>query len=127
MDNKTAARGLGLVSLAIGLSEILLPKKLERTMGIGNGVNTRVLRLMGVRELMQGFDILTHGDPAPGMWARVIGDVLDTALLGVAARQTRRAGAFALVSAMVLGIGIADVLFASKLRTEPREKRSRSR
>ena len=54
-------------------------------MGIGNGQNTGVLRVLGVREIMHGVNILSHRDPAPGVWSRVAGDVLDGVLLGVAA------------------------------------------
>jgi len=73
MNDKLAARGLGWVSLAIGLSELLAPRKLEQAMGIGNGQNTTVLRSMGLREIFHGIDILTHEDPTPAVVARVAG------------------------------------------------------
>jgi len=58
----TAARATGVVSVLIGLTEILFPRKLERTMGIGNGQNTGVIRVLGVREICHGIDILSHDD-----------------------------------------------------------------
>src|SRR3954470_15418176 len=49
VDDVTAARALGVVSVVIGLSEILFPRKLQKTMGINNGQNTGVMRVLGVR------------------------------------------------------------------------------
>jgi len=115
MNDIDAARGLGFASIAIGLTEILAPKKLEQAMGIGNGQNTGMLRVLGVREIMHGVDILTHDDPTPGVWARVAGDVLDSTLLGIAATRTKKPASFSTIFTMVLGIGILDVLFAERL------------
>jgi hypothetical protein len=118
MTNKEFATGLGFASIAIGLSEILMPRKLEKSMGIHNGVNTGILRVMGVREILQGVDILTHDDPTPGIVARVVGDVLDTALLGIAATKTRKPGSFATVFLSVMGIGLLDMICAGRLAKE---------
>ena len=41
-----------------------------KAMGVSNDRQTTgVLRVLGVRELMHGIDLLTHKDPAPGLWA----------------------------------------------------------
>ena len=109
------ARGLGIAGIAIGLSEIFLPRKLEKSMGIHNGTNTGILRVLGVREILHGVDILTHEDPAPGIFGRVAGDMLDTALLGIAATKTKKPGAFAAIFAMVSMIGVLDMICAGKL------------
>jgi hypothetical protein len=110
------ARGLGVASLAIGLTELAAPRKLERMMGIGDGENTTLMRLMGVREVMHGVDILAHDDPTESVWRRVAGDVLDTALLGMAARKTKRPGMFAAITATVLAIGVMDLMCAMRLK-----------
>ena len=114
IDEK-ASRGLGWASIAIGLTEILAPRQLERVMGIGNGENTGMLRVLGVREIMHGVDILSHRNPTPGVWARVAGDMLDGALLGVAAKKTRNPSGLATVAALVLPIVVLDMLFAGRL------------
>ena len=113
-----SAKVLGLTSLAIGLTEVAAPRKVENWLGIGNGTTTGVLRTLGVRELLHGVDVLRMRNPASSLWRRVIGDVLDTALLGVAAMKTRKPVAFALISGMVLAIGAADFLCAKKLSKE---------
>jgi hypothetical protein len=115
MFENTAARTLGFVSLGIGLTEILFPRQIEKTMGIGNGENTGILRTLGVREIMHGVDLLTHEDPTPGIWARVAGDMLDGVLLTAAARKTRNPGGFAAIAALVAPVVAADMFLAPKL------------
>jgi len=111
----TAARGLGWASIAIGLTEMLMPKQVEQWLGVGNGKNTGILRVLGAREIGHGIDILTHDDPTPGVWSRVAGDVLDSVLLGVAGTKTRNPGGYATITAMVMAIGVADLLVAKRL------------
>src|SRR3954453_5656697 len=87
--DRKAGTCLGWASIAVGLTEILAPKQLEKTMGVGNGQTTGILRVLGVREIMHGIDLLSHRDPTPGVWSRVFGDLLDGALLGAAATRTK--------------------------------------
>src|SRR5690349_12553534 len=91
-----ASRALGVVSLAIGLAEILFPKKIEQTMGIHNGENTGMLRVLGVREIAHGIDLLAHDNPTPGVVSRVAGDMLDGVLLSAAAKKSRNPKGMAL-------------------------------
>lgn len=115
MNDIEAARGLGWASIAIGLTEVLVPKKIESAMGLHNGENTGILRTLGVREILSGIDILTHDDPTPGVWARVAGDILDTTLLGIAATKTKKPASFATIFAMVVGAGLLDAIVATRL------------
>ena len=115
MDAMNGARALGVASVGIGLTEILAPQQLERMMGIENGENTGILRVLGAREIMHGVDILTHADPTSGVWARVAGDVLDTALFAAAARKTDRPLAFARMGMMLMAIGVIDLIVATHL------------
>jgi hypothetical protein len=116
--DETAAKALGWVSIAIGLSEILMPRRIEKTMGIGNGQNTGTLRVLGVREICQGIDILTHEDPTPGLMARVAGDLLDGVCLARAATQTRKPDGFMAVCAMVLPVVVLDMIYAKRCMNE---------
>lgn len=115
MFEHQAARGLGVASIGIGLAEIAMPRRIERLMGIGDGTNTGVLRILGIREIMHGFDILSHRNPGPGVWSRVAGDALDGSLMGLAATKTRRPGGLLAAAAMVLPIIVADVLLGRRL------------
>lgn len=113
MVSNTKARALGLVSLGIGATELVAPRKLEETMGIGNGEITGILRVLGVREMLHGIDLLMHENPRPGLWARVAGDLLDGVLLAVAAAKSRRPAGMALIAAAVLPVVAADMLCAT--------------
>jgi hypothetical protein len=117
------ARGLGWASIAIGLTELLAPRQVESLLGLEDTPDRRgTLRVCGVREVCQGISILTDDEAnermKAGVFARVAGDVLDTALLGVAATKTKKPFQFAVVTAMVLGIGLADMLCAKRLTEE---------
>ncbi len=115
-----AAKGLGLASIGIGLAEIAAPGKVQELLCIEDRPSHRgILRVLGVRGLMHGFALLTEDRPSREMtnsvWARVAGDVLDTAVLGVAATKTKAPGRFAAVAAAVMGIGALDLLSAMRL------------
>ena len=114
------ARGLGWASIGIGLAEIAAPGAVQQLLGIQDRPSHRgILRVLGVRELMHGCALLTEEKPSREMtnsvWARVAGDVLDTAVLGVAATKTKAPGRFAAVAAAVMGIGALDLLSAMRL------------
>src|SRR4051794_38053509 len=88
------SKTLGLASLGIGLTELAAPRFVENMLGLDDRQSHRgILQILGVRELMHGIGILTakhgNGELTSGVWARVAGDVLDTALLGVAATKTK--------------------------------------
>ena len=119
--DQQAAQCLGWTSIAIGLTEILAPRQLEKTMGVGNGQVTGILRVLGVREIMHGIDLLTHEDPTPGVWSRVFGDLLDGVLLGAAATRAKKPGGLAAVFAAVTPLVIADMIFAPRLSKDKAE------
>jgi len=112
MTETVQGTAFGLASLAVGATELAAPRQLEDAMGIGNGEMTGILRVLGVRELMHGFDLLTHDNPTPGIWARVAGDMLDGFLLATAFARSRRPSGWALIAAAVTPLVIADMLCA---------------
>ena len=119
----TQARALGWASIGIGLAELAATKQVEDLLGIDDTRERRgVLRAMGVREILSGASILIHDEPNTGLrtgvWSRVAGDALDTALLAKAATVTKKPIQFGIVSAMVMGIGLADFLCARKLSSK---------
>ena len=119
--DQQAAQCLGWTSIAIGLTEILAPRQLEKTMGVGNGQVTGILRVLGVREIMHGVDLLSHEDPTPGVWSRVFGDLLDGVLLGAAATRTKNPSGLAAIFAAVTPVVIADLIFAPRLSRDKAE------
>jgi hypothetical protein len=113
------ANGLGLASIAIGLTEIAAPEAVQSLLGLRDHPEHRgILRVLGIREILHGVSILVDKDDRSrqkvGVWSRVAGDMLDTALLGVAAEKTEKPMSFAAVSAAVLMIGALDMLSAAR-------------
>jgi hypothetical protein len=115
------ARGLGWASIAIGAAEIAAPGRVQRLLGLDDRAEQRgILCVLGIRELLHGVGILTERAPtaqlSAGLWSRVAGDALDTALLGLAAAKTKRPALFGAMAAAVLAIGAFDVMAALRLQ-----------
>jgi hypothetical protein len=125
MNDESTAAALGWASIGIGLSELAAPKQLENLMGIGNGQHTGILRVLGIREIMTGIDILAHRDPTPGIWGRVIGDAMDLVFLGFAAKKTRKPGGLLFAFALVAGVTALDAICAGELSADPSVPRRR--
>jgi uncharacterized membrane protein len=106
------ARGLGLFSLGLGTVQLLAPDEFSRWIGVRPKPDRETAtRLVGARELGAAAGLLSGGAPAPWMWARVAGDLMDLALLtrAMTARDTRpeRVGT---ALASVAGITAVDLL-----------------
>src|SRR4051794_10085327 len=84
------ARALGWFSIGLGLSEVAATRAVADLIGAPQHARSRfILRAVGVRELAAGLGILSRPRPAGWLWSRVLGDFMDLALLGVAARSNR--------------------------------------
>lgn len=73
------AHGLGWFSIALGALELLGTRELTRSLGMRG--NETLVQLYGLREIATGIGILMSRDPTPWIWARVLGDALDTGTL----------------------------------------------
>lgn len=109
----TLDRSLGWFSVGLGLAEILAPKTLGRAIGVGE--RSTLLRMCGMREIVSGVGLLSGRAPATFAMSRVVGDVMDLALLGVSLRSpdanpTRVAAA----ATAVAGVTALD-MYASKI------------
>lgn len=109
------AKGLGWFSLALGAAELGAPRLLARMIGLPPSTTTSlVTRLMGVREIAAGINVLLQPRRPWPLWARVAGDAIDLAALGLgAAKRTsglRLAGAVAAVG----GVTALDVIASVK-------------
>jgi hypothetical protein len=109
------AKGLGLFSIALGLTEVLAPGQLGEAIGVSNRYR-RLLPALGAREIAHGLGIMNQAKPTTAVWTRVGGDVLDLAYLGAAfmgkdTNKRRLAGA----ALAVLGVGVIDLMCAQRL------------
>lgn len=113
-NEERLAQGLGYLSIALGVAELAAPRSFARLIGVSE--HRFWLRLVGLREIASGVGILTQQKPAGWLWARVAGDIMDLALLGMAftsdgAKPQRVAAA----TAAVAGITALDVFCSQEL------------
>ena len=116
------ARGLGWFSLALGVAEIVAPGKLARALGLEG--RERLLQAYGGREVGAGIWALSD-TPAPAIWGRVAGDLVDLATLAAGVRDgdgAQRRNAWIALAA-VAGITAVDLLTAASLAAEQGERR----
>jgi hypothetical protein len=118
MDEHQLTNKLAWFSVAIGLTEIVAPKTLARTLGVTRG--HRLIQLFGLRELAAGVGLLTQNRRAPWLWARVAGDALDIGALATALAVSNKRGAVAAALSGVLAVTAADVVCAGQLSREGR-------
>src|SRR4051812_41091054 len=85
--------GLGWVSIGLGGAQIVAPNALAQLVGAQRHRRSRAtMRGVGLREITCGLGILSRSRPAVWLWARVLGDAMDLALLGsvLTSKRTRR-------------------------------------
>jgi uncharacterized membrane protein len=115
LDVATVAQGLGWLGVAVGAAAVLAPRSLSSLVGVGRE-GGGLMRSAGVRELAIGVGLLSQRNPVPWLWSRVVGDVMDLAVLATGLRRgnpTRGRAAFSF--ATVAGVLALDALAASHL------------
>lgn len=101
------ARALGWFSIGLGLTELVAPGKLARTLGLDD--KEGLIRAYGARELASAVPTLSVDKPI-GLAARIGGDALDLATLATALhRDNPKRRNAAIAAAMVAGITLLDV------------------
>lgn len=109
------ARALGVAGLGLGIAPLTATDAISRLCGVDDSGTARtMLRLAGVRELVHSVLLLGSRSPAPLVWTRVVGDMLDLTALGLAAsnRTGHRRVRVLAVTAGVAAITAADVYTA---------------
>ena len=115
--SESLSSGLGWFSVGLGLAQIAMPDRVAQLAGIEpTPDNVRLMRSMGMRELTSGVGILTQPMPDKWLWGRVVGDVLDLAMLGVAlGGEKNQRGRTVAATLAVLGVTGLDILAAKEL------------
>ncbi len=146
------AVGVGWFGIALGIFELAAPRTLAQLIGLeapstrwrrtgrtarflpgritggpvgrltGDPVHSLIIRGLGVREIASGLGILARPRPAAWLWSRVVGDMMDLALLGLALNsprtdRVRLAGATAVVAGVTALDVYASVEFTRARRT----------
>ncbi len=79
VDEHKLARGIGWLSVGVGLTLVAAPKLTVRAFGMGNRPNLG--RFLGVRDLVVGAGLLSQSENlAPWLQARAISDAVDATL-----------------------------------------------
>ena len=114
-DHERLARGLGWFSIGLGLAQIGAARSVARLIGVPDDNETRnTMFAIGLREIASGIGILSRPNPAPFLWSRVGGDIMDLALLGKELRSDEaKRPRVAAATAAVLGVTLLD-LYASQ-------------
>lgn len=116
MNEMKVARGLGWFSLGLGLAEVAAGETLGRVLGMED--KSWLIRLYGMREIATGVGIFARANPAPFLWARVAGDVMDVATLATAYTDDNPKKAnVAMAIGSVLGVTMADYWCAKRLHS----------
>lgn len=114
LTERRLARGLGWFSLGLGLAELIGARPLAKLVGVSSA-NQGIFRALGVREIGTGIRILAGNNPAPGLWWRVGGDIMDLALLGAATMSPKaNRGRIAAATAVVAGVTALDLISAQQ-------------
>jgi uncharacterized membrane protein len=88
LSDDRLAKLLGWASLGLGVPLALRPTEASRAIGTGAGSRqVAVAAAVGARELVAAAGLLSRPKPA-WLWARVAGDGMDLALLGIALRNS---------------------------------------
>ncbi|GIK99883.1 MAG: hypothetical protein BroJett029_40920 [Alphaproteobacteria bacterium] len=123
---RALARGLGWFSIALGLAELIAPRRLTRTLGMED--HAGLAQLYGLREIVAGIGLLLARDPLPWVWGRVAGDALDLASLAPALHrdnpERHNAG---LALGAVAAVTLLDICCARQLAGGHRPVRRRLR
>ncbi len=119
IGTERVARGLGWLSIGLGLAELLAPSLIAHLCG-GRARHTGLIRLYGLREIASGLMIFSGGRrPIRGVWSRVAGDAIDVATLAAmaASPRTNKAGV-AFAATNVLAVTAVDLMCAQELSRE---------
>jgi uncharacterized membrane protein len=113
------ARGLGWFSVGVGVAALAAPRGVTRLAGIDDSpAASRVVRLAGARELVQGAGLLSGRRPAGWVWSRVAGDLMDLSVLAFATRYATSPVRAGMAGTAVAGITAVDLLTATRARTD---------
>jgi hypothetical protein len=105
-------RGLGIFSVALGVTKVVAPEMLAKTIGVDTrGAGPAIMRALGARQLGAGIAVLLRPNKPIPLWARVAGDAMDLTFLALATRSRRASGTrLAIAAAAVAGVTALDVI-----------------
>lgn len=117
MQSRDVARGLAWFGIGLGLAELLAPRSVARATGLQGHEGT--LQLFGLREIVSGAIILAAARPEEWLWTRVVGDLLDGALLIQGMGQDNPDSKRAILATLAVAPVVAlDMLHAQRITAD---------
>ena len=113
MIYKKLGLGLGVFSIALGVTELFAAKRI--TSALDADGHEGLVRGFGAREVVAGIGLLGAPANASGVWNRVAGDAMDLTALSAAAASAPRNKAVWGALAFVVGAAVLDVIVARGL------------
>lgn len=110
MDYKKLSLGLGMFSLALGAAELFGARRIARALSADG--HEGLVKGFGGREIAAGAAILQGPGHSTAVWNRVLGDAMDLAALGAAARKAPANRLVWGALACVAGVTALDVITA---------------
>lgn len=128
MNDQRLATALGWFSIGLGLAEIIAPKRMGKAIGLKHH---QILPFLGVREITSGIGILTqqeHRKRGGWVFSRVVGDMMDLAVLGAAfGGSPHKKARLAAATAAVAGVTVLDMLCSRNLHQSDGQVQRRPR
>jgi hypothetical protein len=118
MDEHRVARGLGWLSVGLGLTQLTFAEGICRLLKVRGRAD--LVRALGARELVTGMGLLSQPEGRPWLWGRVAGDALDLSLLGATLDKPRAFGWRIATTLAVLGVTLVDIYAAAGPRARVR-------
>ena len=115
MDKHKLARGIGWLSILVGLQLVVAPRSGTRNFGMGE--RPTLGRVMGARDLVIGAGLLRSDDTRTWLLARGINDALDAAIIlagaasGIFPRNRAPVG-----FAVATSLSVVSLLLARRLK-----------
>ena len=128
MNDERFARGLGWLSVGLGLPALVAPGAVARLIGVQDDTTSRgTVAFVGVRDVALGVGLLARLSPV-WLWARVAGDVMDLTLLSKAltSGSTPRRDRVAATTATIVGITAMDVWCTLRMTLRSGERPGRA-
>lgn len=116
MRNESMGKALGWFSIGLGLAALLAPRKTQRLVGLRKGkCESNILGFVGAREIASGIALLAQPGRPQWHWSRVVGDIMDLALLGSAFKYSNKnSKRLAAATAAVAGVTALDVYSSTR-------------
>jgi uncharacterized membrane protein len=127
MADDRLVRGLGWLSLGLGIPPLLMPKEFGKAIGVGDTSRHRATaEVVGVQELAAAVGLLGQEGPA-WLWYRAGGDLIHIGMLGRALKNTDGRGLWRTAAAFAAVLGITGVdVYAAVTRSRRKVEKDTS-